>query len=204
MPSSHILPLTLSALLYLTPTVLAIDIHITWYHKHPSPLDPIIATCLAIAEWDCCRPDEAAILPSTRDSLHDYKNTTMRFAGLRYPQSGSAWHASGGKFHFIECAGVPIVQTRPGEGDVLFTPPKGEEPLQKNMAFSAAWGVAAAEVREGAGMRAGRGPSGARPQGRRVRYPDYYRVGGKMYWVAREGGRRKVPDVFNGSAVAAS
>ncbi|KAL9575937.1 MAG: hypothetical protein Q9212_007543, partial [Teloschistes hypoglaucus] len=83
MLSSHILPPTLSALLYLTPTVLAIDIHITWYHKHPSPLDPITATCLAIAEWDCCRPDEAAILPSTRDSLHDYKNATIRFAGLR-------------------------------------------------------------------------------------------------------------------------
>ncbi|KAL8634550.1 MAG: hypothetical protein Q9228_007855, partial [Teloschistes exilis] len=117
MLSSRILPLTLSALLYLTPTILAIDIHMTWYHKYPSPLDPITATCLAIAEWDCCRPDEAAIIPSTRHSLHDYKNTTIRFAGLRYPQSGSAWHASGKEFHFIECAGVPIVQTRPGEGD---------------------------------------------------------------------------------------
>lgn len=93
---------------------------------------------------------------------------------------------------------MPIVQTRPGEGDVLFTPPKGEEPLQRNMAFSAAWGVAAAKGRGGPGIWVGRGAVGVSPQGGRVRYPDFNSVGGKVYWVGREGRRRKIPGVFNG------
>ncbi|KAL8897306.1 MAG: hypothetical protein Q9207_007280 [Kuettlingeria erythrocarpa] len=161
-----------------------IDIRLSFTHKLPNAKDPITATCINIAQVECCCPHEEALVPnSVTDTILDYGSTNISFTGLLYGQSGAGWGAGGPLgsptliYEHIACAGVPVVTTGGPEHtvaeEVIQTPSEGQPPRLYNMAFAAAWVVSS------------NGYVGyQRPRFRR--YPNLYTVNGVDYWKGRE------------------